>query len=163
MPNQTTSPNSHLRTSLQGVWLIKKFEGLRFDAYRDESGVATIGWGHTKDVRIGDRIDDLKAEMYLLADLEEAEDAVKDLIDVPLTQYQFDALIDFTFNFGYKKLSGSTLRRKLNEGNYQSVPEQLGRWVYIRVDGIWEPSTGLIKRRKAEGILFRDGTLQTDT
>ena len=41
-----------------GILLIKlmEFEGLKLDAYKDAAGVPTIGYGHTHNVRMGDRI-----------------------------------------------------------------------------------------------------------
>jgi len=144
------------------MWLIKKYEGLRFEAYLDEAGVATIGWGHTKNVNIGQTIDEFAAEVYLLEDLEEAQATVKDLIEVPLVQNQFDALVSFAFNFGRTKFSKSTLRKKLNAGDYESVPHQLTRWRYINIRGQYVASKGLLNRRIAEAKFFKDGTLETE-
>ena len=52
--------------------LIKKLmelEGLRLEAYRDAAGVPTIGYGHTRDVRMGDRITAFYARELLLEDV----------------------------------------------------------------------------------------------
>ncbi len=55
---------------------IMEFEGCRLEAYRDAAGVPTIGYGHTKDVRMGDRITAWCAKEYLRQDIEEAEQQV---------------------------------------------------------------------------------------
>ena len=58
---------------------LKEFEGFRSEAYLDSAGVPTIGYGHTKDVRMGDRITEYCAKEYLLQDLYETEQAVNEL------------------------------------------------------------------------------------
>src|SRR5690349_140019 len=112
-----------------GLELIKSFEGLRLQAYRDTGGVLTIGYGHTAGVKGGDRITEAQATKFLLADLAEAEDAVSKFITVPLNDNQFAALVSFTFNVGREALRRSTLRKKLNAGDYAAVPGQLVLWV----------------------------------
>jgi len=58
---------------------LKEFEGFRRDAYRDVTGVLTIGYGHTgSDVREGDRLTTYAAEELLMMDLREHERAVRD-------------------------------------------------------------------------------------
>ena len=77
---------------------LKRFEGLRNEAYYDPAGVLTIGYGHTgPDVRPGDVISKYWAEHLLKADLYDVEKAVDDL-KVAITQPQFDALVSFAFN-----------------------------------------------------------------
>ena len=83
-------------------------------------------------------------------DLAEAESAVERLIDVALNDHQFAALVCFTFNLGAGNLSRSTLRRRLNAGDYDAVPSELGRWV--KAGG--RTLAGLVRRRAAEGELF---------
>lgn len=78
--------------------------------------------------------------------------AVDDLVNVPLTQTQFDALVSFVFNVGADAFRNSTLLRKLNAGDYASVPSELNRWT--RAGG--RVLSGLVTRRKAEGELFRN-------
>ena len=70
---------------------LKRFEGLRNEAYYDPAGVLTIGYGHTgPDVRPGDVISKYWAEHLLKADLYDVEKAV-DGLKVAVTQPQFDA------------------------------------------------------------------------
>lgn len=136
--------------SAQGLELIKGFEGLRLNAYQDSAGVWTIGYGHTGGVRPGDRITQAEAEAYLRQDTGWAQQAVRDLVRVPLSQGQFDALTSFTFNLGRGALEGSTLLRKLNAGDYAGAQAEFGRWVHAG----GEVLQGLVRRRAAEGDLF---------
>ena len=45
-----------MKTSQNGIDLIKRFEGCRLTAYRCAAGVPTIGYGHTEGVKMGQRI-----------------------------------------------------------------------------------------------------------
>jgi lysozyme len=119
-----------MKLSAAGLELLKKAEGFRSKAYKDIAGRATIGYGH----RIGpneifpDEITEAKAEAILQWDIHEAEESVTRLVKVPLSQGQFDALVDFTFNLGATRLRDSTLLEVLNDGNYDAAGRQLLRW-----------------------------------
>lgn len=130
--------------------LVRQFEGCRLQAYQCPAGVPTIGVGHTRGVKLGDRCSQQQADLWLTQDLEDAAAVVSTLVRVPLTQGQFDALTSFVFNFGARKFGGSTLLILLNKGNYKAAADQFSRWVYA--DGKVEP--GLVKRRAAEAELF---------
>ena len=141
-----------MRTGPDGIELIRHFEGCRFDAYLCPAGVWTIGYGHTANVKEGDTIDQEAAEAFLIEDLESFERDVSRLVEVPLTQQQFDALVSWTFNLGAGNLAESTLLKKLNNYQYAEVPEQMMRWV--RAGG--QVLDGLVKRRAAEAALFQN-------
>tara|TARA_R100001086_G_scaffold148603_1_gene78680 strand:+ start:303 stop:746 length:444 start_codon:yes stop_codon:yes gene_type:complete len=140
-----------VRTSGQGVALIKKFEGCELEAYQCSANVWTIGYGHTRGVKEGDEISADKAEYILLEDLIEFEKYVDQLVTVSLNQDQFDALVAWTFNLGPTNLKKSTMLLRLNDGQYDEVPAQMARW--NRSGG--EVLEGLKRRRKAEGLLFQ--------
>ena len=116
--------------------LIKRWEGLRLEAYLDTGGVWTIGYGHTSDsvqkVYKGLKITEKRAEELLIHDLKEAEAAVDRLVTVPLNENQRGTLVSFVFNIGETQFAKSTLLKKLNKGEYESVPAQLRRWVHDR-------------------------------
>jgi len=139
-----------MRTGDEGIALIRHFEGCRLDAYLCPAGVWTIGYGHTKGVKEGETIDQEAAEAFLIEDLEEFEGYVTEMVEVPLSQSQFDALVSWTFNLGPGNLERSTLLAKLNQGEYTDVPFEIKRWT--RVGGVILP--GLVKRRNAEAALF---------
>mgnify|MGYP006170814945 CR=1 FL=1 len=134
-----------------GLALIKEFEGLKLTSYRCPAGVWTIGWGSTgPHVVPGMTITEEEAETLLRDDLRRFEEGVEMLVEVPLNDNQFSALVSFAFNLGLGALSESTLLRLLNEGDYGSVPAQLLRW--NKVGG--KVLAGLTRRRKAEGELW---------
>ena len=100
-----------MRTSPHGIALIKHFEGCETTAYQCSANVWTIGYGHTRGVREGDKITEDKAEYLLLEDLKHFEGFVDRLVEVNLNQDQFDALVSWTFNLGPTNLGESTLLR----------------------------------------------------
>ena len=105
-------------------------EGLSLEAYEDCAGVPTIGYGHTKNVQMGDRISKYWAKELLKDDVREVEQQVLDL-NVAQTQGQFDALVSFTFNLGIGRLKSSTLLKVIREGGSKSaIKKEFKRWVY---------------------------------
>ena len=147
---KSTKPANEYRTSRDGIELVKQFEGLREDAYKCPAGVLTIGYGHTGDVKPGDRITREKATEYLTADLKHAENAVGKYVTVPLTQKQYDSLVSFAYNVGNGAFRKSTLLEKLNAGDYNGAAEQFQRWV--KANG--EKCDGLVNRRQKENECF---------
>ena len=143
--------NNELKTSQEGISLIKSFEGCELTAYRCSADVPTIGYGHTVGVSDGDTCTQEEAETMLAEDLVEFEDYVKNYVEFELQQNEFDALVAWTYNLGPKNLSESTLLKELNAGNLEEVPRQMKRW--NRAGG--EVLDGLIRRREAESRLFK--------
>lgn len=147
-------PNSTKITSKNGLELIKKYEGLRLDAYKDPAGILTIGYGHTKTVKPGMTINKEMAELLLKMDVMDAENAVRELVDVELNQNQFDALVSFTFNIGRRNLERSTLLKLLNAGKILEAGEEFMKWTKARQPGGFKELPGLVKRRAEEKTLF---------
>lgn len=146
-----------MKTSGAGLDLVKRFEGFSPVVYTCPAGYPTIGYGHvvTAGEAFPDGIDRQKATEILRRDIMVAERAVARLITSRITQPHFDALVSFTFNLGGGALQRSTLRRKLNRGEYDDVPAEFRKWVFA--GGRKLP--GLIRRRKAEAELFELGSL----
>lgn len=144
-----------MKISDDGMALIKRFEGLRLQAYQDSVGVWTIGYGWTQPVAgrkvgAGMAIDAATAERLLVCGVAQIEQGVERLVAVTVTQGQFDALVSFAYNLGLRALENSTLLRRLNAGDRQGAADQFGRWVNaggVRLDG-------LVARRAAERALF---------
>ncbi len=139
-----------MKTSAEGLALIKKFEGLELEAYKCAAGVWTIGYGHTKDVQPGDVWSESHASHMLEVELEEFEEYINDNVTVALSQNQFDALVSWVYNLGPANLKASTMLKVLNSGDYEGVPAQIKRW--NKAGG--KVLQGLIRRREAEALLF---------
>lgn len=143
-----------MKTSPKGRALVCSSETCRLNAYLCPAGIPTIGWGHTRGVKLGDSCSRQQADLWLTQDLEDAEAAVSSLAKVPLTQGQFDALVDFVFNLGADKFAASTLLKLLNQGNFTAAAAQFKLWCHSG-DKILP---GLVKRRAAETDLFLKDT-----
>jgi len=143
-----------MKTSQSGLDAIKKFEVFRSQAYLDSGGVLTIGFGSTRGVTEGMVIGTKEAEERLQDDLRAAEEAVNRLVTVPLSQDQFDALVSFVFNVGEGAFQKSTLLRKLNAGDHDSVPVELMKWVHVKKKRV----EGLANRRAAEAGIWARGS-----
>ena len=139
-----------MKISEEGKALIKKFEGCELEAYKCPAGVWSIGFGFTKDVKEGDVWSQAHAEEMLDIELEEYEEYVTDLVDVPLNENQFSSLVAWCYNLGPTNLVQSTLLSKLNAGLYEDVPHEIKRW--NKANG--EVLEGLVRRREAEALLF---------
>lgn len=136
--------------SKNGLDLIKQFESLQLKAYKCSANVWTIGYGHTKNVKEGDRISQDQANCFLMQDLYSVERAIVRLVKVKLNQNQFDALCSLIFNIGISAFNKSTLLAKLNNGDYVGAAEQFRRW--NKVNNV--VMAGLVRRRQAEEDLF---------
>ena len=142
------------------VDLIKRSESCRLTAYQDPGGVWTVGWGTTfPGLDAGFTWTQEQADNALLGAINVAGQMVSSLVEVPLTQGQFDALVDFTYNMGAGRLQSSTLLRLLNAGNYAVVPYELYHTDSAGQPQGWvfqdhKPLPGLIARRQAEIALW---------
>lgn len=113
---------------------LRELEGCRLDAYQCPAGRWTIGYGHTKGVKPGDRITLQESEELLREDIDFFAPSVLKLVRRPMTQGQFDALVCFAFNCGTSDdgLGGSKLLSLFNAGDVRGAAEQFGRWIHIR-------------------------------
>lgn len=130
--------------------LTEAFEGCQLVAYQDSVGRWTIGYGHTAGVKQGDVCTQEQAELWLLQDTQWAVDTVNRLVTVDLTQGEFDALVDFTFNLGSGSLQHSTLLQLVNEKNFVEGAAEFVKW--DKAGG--EIVVGLLRRRVAEQQRF---------
>jgi len=143
---------SYMQISDQGLQLVKQSEGFRSAVYLDPVGLPTVGYGHLlkQGESFPNGVTEAQATDLLRADVSSAENAVSSLVTVPLTQGQFDALVDFTYNLGAGNLKSSTLLKLLNAGNYQGAADEFPKW--NKAGGKVLP--GLTIRRQAERSLF---------
>lgn len=139
-----------MKTSEKLLLQLMVMEGLMLEAYEDAAGVWTIGYGHTKGVRPGDRISVWWAKELLKDDVEEVEQQVREL-DVASTEGQFDALVSFVFNLGIDRLKTSTLLKVIREGGSKNaIKREFKRWVHAGGKQL----KGLERRREWEAKRF---------
>jgi len=144
---------------LPAIEFIRQEEGLRLTVYLCPAGVKTVGWGHAVEpndgLDLGDAITEERAAQFLEADIIKAFQSLFRLTCVPLDDTQQIALVSFIFNLGAGRFQASTLRQKINRGEFEAAEEEFGRWIYAR-----DPVRGLLKlnglaaRRRREQMLF---------
>lgn len=136
--------------------IAKPFESLRLAAYHDPVGYPTQGYGRLlsrvpwASLAGWPPITEQTAELWLEEDMERGLVAVVRLTTVPLAPERLAALIDFCFNCGGGNYQASSLRRRVNDEDWDGAAGQFGRWVYAR--GV--KLAGLVRRRAAERDLF---------
>lgn len=108
--------------------------------------VPTYGFGTTDGVKIGDKTDPVSAVKLALRDVTKFEGAIKECIKVPLSQNEYDAWVNFTYNIGATAFCKSTAVRLLNAGQYRQACDQMLRWVYVKGNKV----QGLVNRRQKE-------------
>lgn len=140
-----------MKTSQNGLAFIAQNEGIVLHVYPDSLGNPTIGVGHMLTASekasgvFANGITMERALELLSVDVGTAESWVNKGVTVSLTQDQFDALVDFTFNCGGGAFTSSTLLKLLNAGNYQGAADQFL---------VWDIPAAVIPRRQRERTLF---------
>jgi lysozyme len=140
------------------IELCKEFEGFRSKPYLCPAGVPTIGYGSTRylDGRLvtlqDPPIDRRVAEVMLKESLrtEYLPGVLRACPGLIAHPAKLNAIVDFTYNLGVGRLQSSTLRRRINEGDWEGAKEQLMRWTR----GGGRVLSGLVRRRTAECALL---------
>ena len=142
-----------MRTSKNGIELIKKYEGCSLKAYKCPAGVFTIGYGHTGNVIPNAAITQVQADQLLISDLIHFENLVNAL-KLPINQNQFDAIMSFCFNIGFGAFKKSSLLIAIKEKNNSMIAHNFSLWKNATINGKITPLAGLISRRKSEADLY---------
>lgn len=138
--------------SSDGEDLIKSFELLALTAYPDSGGVWTIGWGHVPAIE-GQTCTAEQAEVWFDEDVRDATESVSAHLRTNCTQYQFDALVSFTFNVGEGAEAHSSLLRFVNQRQWALAAAEFPKWDHVNGKVVG----GLLRRRIAEQALFEGG------
>lgn len=148
------------RISKKGRDFIRRWEGEKLKPYKDVAGLWTIGVGHLIDTEheshllAPEGISQEQSDELLMNDLDEFDRYVRNMVDVPLEQHQFDSLVSLVFNIGPGNFQTSTVRKRIN-GNYppEEIAEAWKRWK--KAGG--KVVQGLINRRDDEVNLYQTG------
>ena len=147
MTPRTRAGIAGLVLSASGLVFTVSYEGYTNNAVIPIPGdVPTIGFGTTQGVKMGDKTTPPKALGRALSDIQKYEGAIKTCVKVPLYQFEYDSLVDFTYNVGAEAFCGSTLAKKLNAGDYAGACLEIKKWNKFQ----GRPNAGLTKRRAAE-------------
>lgn len=145
-----------MKTSEQGLNLIKKWESLQLKSYICPSGKWTIGYGHTgSDVIQNATITEQQANDLLIHDIKPIENVLNLGINRTLDQNQFDALVSFIFNCGMGAFNASTLKQKiLKNPKDVTIHAEFLKWKYGTRNGVKVVMQGLLNRRREEAALY---------
>lgn len=140
-----------LAKRFEGFHRVPKHDPNRAYPYICPAGYPTIGYGHLCDPK-HPPITEVEAEAYLAQDLRVALAATLRYCPVLAAESEgrLAAIVDFTFNLGAGRLQASTLRRRVNERDWETAATELRRWVY----GGGRALPGLVARRNAEAVLL---------
>lgn len=140
-----------------GLDLIKKHEGCRLNAYQDQRGIWTIGYGHTGSDVGPDTIWTQEQADHALG-LYAATVALfvdKHTWDVATTQNQFDAMVDFAYNIGVGAFMTTDVLNFHRLGQYDKAADGFTHWEKIHLpNGSFVDDKGLIARRTDEIALY---------
>lgn len=135
----------------KGLKIIKESEGLSLIPYICPGGELSIGYGNRTHAHEFDIITEQQAEEFLREDLENTQTQLGIVLQyVPLNDNQWSALVSFVYNIGISNFIQSTLKRKLNQGDYLGTANEFTKWVYAKKRKL----TGLLIRRGKERSLF---------
>jgi len=121
-------------------------EGYKSTAYQDVVGVYTVGFGQADGTKKGDTTNPVRALVKLQNTVDQTAKEMANCIYVPISQGEYDAYLDFSYNVGVSAFCHSTLNKKLNSGDYGGACKELLKW--DTAGGKVEP--GLLKRRTEE-------------
>ena len=146
--------STQLSLSSDGLQFIQRHEGYSSTVYKDVAGNPTIGYGHLilKGEDFSNGVTLVQASALLALDTRTAVDAVNIRVTATLSQSEFDALVDFTFNLGARNFGKSTLLKTINaaltvmESHFTDWNRAGGKVVH-----------GLTLRRAHEFTLFSTG------
>ncbi len=133
--------------------LIKAFERCKLTPYHMPGDVPTVGWGHTSRagepaVVMGQAISQEEADAIFAADVERFAAALRKLVTADLQPNQFGALVSLAYNDGPHRIP--TLINRINRGDIHGAAAAF--LLYVNFSG--KPCAGLIRRRKAEKLMF---------
>ncbi len=132
---------------------IAKSEGCRLKAYRCPAGEPTIGWGHTKNVQMGDEISQQLADKWFVDDLQEFAAGVKRNLSRQASPNELGALVSLAYNIGLAGFARSTVLKQHNAGNFRAAARAFALWNKVK----GQEHTGLTARRAREAALYLAG------
>lgn len=148
-PSGSVADNADLRINDAGLQIIKDSEGLRLEAY-NLGGQWLIGYGHSRTARAGMTVTEGEAERLLREDVRDSENAVRNMLEVPVNVNQFSAMVSLAYNLGSGGFSRSTVLERINKGDYRGAAD--GFLNHNKAGG--KVNEHLTQRRERERELF---------
>jgi lysozyme len=124
-------------------------EGFRQSVYIDPVGLPTVCIGRMdKSLKLGQKFSVDECMKMFAEDWKKHQAQLNSVVNVGYaSEWQKEALTDFTFNLGIGNVKSSTLIRKLNAKDHVGACKELTKWVKGRVKGQLVTLRGLVTRR----------------
>lgn len=139
------------------ITLVGGFEGVRTIAYYDPPKVATICYGETRGVKIGDTATLEECKAMLRASLDRFSTAIDKCLPANLPDRSYVAFLSAAYNVGDAAFCGSSMARKANAGDIRGACDALLAWDKTTIAGVKVRLSGLTKRRQEERTLCMEG------
>ena len=149
-PNQRKSAAA-LSVTASLVAGIALNEGFKGHAYADSGGVYTVGYGETKGVKKDDTTTKERALIVLGHSIDGYAIGVRDCLTAPVTQGEFNSLVDAAYNTGTKAVCKSPMIRYFNQQKYEAACLAFKGWYVHDHEGHF--LNGLVNRRNKEYLL----------
>lgn len=155
-PTQVRSAVGVLALAASTLVGIAAHEGYNGKAYIPVPGdVPTIGFGTTKDVKMGDKTTPVRSLQRLLDEIDSVyAQGVRRCVTVPLYQHEFGAYVSLAYNVGVPTFCRKALPGKpdnlidlINKGKYAEACERIDAFKYGPGRKVLP---GLVKRRAEE-------------
>ena len=145
------TPVAEMHLSPEGYSLLQKLEGYSPELYSLNDGGFTIGFGffvpYGEGAKWNKGITWDEAERLMQQKVPAYEDQVKEYVNVPLTQYEFDALTMLAYNIGGFSKATSIINDINNQAGFEKLQSDWKRFVHSKAPNV---SKGLMNRRKDE-------------
>lgn len=141
--------------SAAGLTTLQGHEAVVHKVYLDTTGTPTVCMGHTGiDLpKVGTVVSQEMCDRLTRSDVLKYSRDVQELVKVPITQEQFDALVDFDLNTGRSNFASSTLLHKINLGQCIPAAAEFAKW--NKSKGV--VLGGLVVRRHDEATAWLTG------
>lgn len=139
-----------MRLSSTGLDLLKRRTGLTLNARQDGAGLWFIGYAHYGDVHEGMTITQDEAEAKLEYEIGRYETQLAGMLQIPVSQGQWDALLLLVFDYGLMRIRSSILIRLVNSGDVERAADEFLKWIQVR----GRPDMQMARRRAVEREMF---------
>jgi lysozyme len=140
------------------VAIVGGFEGLRTIAYYDPPGIATICYGETRGVKIGDTATEAECKAKLLATLGEFSARIDRCLPEELPDATYVAFLSAAYNIGPEAFCASSMAKR-SYYDLAGACDALLMWDKTTVAGVRVKLRGLTKRRQEERALCMEGVM----
>lgn len=132
------------------------FEGIKPVGYQNPGDVPTMGVGSTAGVEVDRVYTHAEIKAAFAADIEHAEDLTRTMLDgLPVSQQEFDALVDLNFNVKTSSLTEKNspgLHAAIAAADYDAIASNL-----VYTSGPRGTRNGLIARSQNRVNMFQNG------